>query len=88
MQKGDTSRSLFILHIFGRCCMHQRIVVLGVLSLVTLVSGCSSAAWYSAGQSYQRNECLKVPNQAERERCLDNANTDYNTYTKETSPAP
>lgn len=68
--------------------MYQRIVVLGVLGLVALLSGCSSAAWYAAGQSYQRNQCLKIPNLDERQRCLDKVNTDYNTYTKETSPAP
>lgn len=67
--------------------MYQRILTLGVLGLLML-SGCSSQAWYAAGQSYQRNQCLKIPNADERERCLDKANTDYNTYTKETTPAP
>lgn len=68
--------------------MYQRILILGALGLVTLLGGCSSQAWYAAGQSYQRNQCLKIPNADERERCLNKANTDYNTYTKETTPAP
>lgn len=68
--------------------MYQRIVVLGMLGLVVPLSGCSFAAGYAAGQSYQQNQCLKIPNLDERQRCLDKANTDYNTYTKETSPAP
>jgi hypothetical protein len=49
-----------------------------------LCSGCTSQQLYATGQSYQRNQCLHVPDQGEREKCLSNTNMTYEDYKRET----
>ena len=48
-----------------------RTVCCGILlGLIGLISGCSSEQLYQTGQSYQQNQCLRSPNQAQRANCL------------------
>jgi hypothetical protein len=49
-----------------------------------LLPGCSSQQMYAAGQGYQRNQCLQLPDAAERQRCLEQANMSYDQYRRET----
>ena len=44
------------------------------------VSGCTWQQAYSSAQGWQRNACLRVPDQTERERCLANASMTYDDY--------
>ena len=50
-----------------------------------LCSGCTSQQLYQSGQASQRNQCLKLPDQGDREKCLSNANMTYDQYKQETS---
>ncbi len=50
-------------------------------------SGCTAQQLHSTGQSWQRNECTRMLDQWERERCLSNANTPYETYKKQSGAA-
>jgi hypothetical protein len=54
------------------------LIVLGALS------GCSSQQMYASGQNYQRQQCERLPDMAERQRCLEKANMSYEEYKKET----
>lgn len=55
------------------------------LALLVLCSGCSSQQLYNTGQAYQRNQCLNMPDQAERDRCLGKTDTRYDDYRRETT---
>ncbi len=45
-----------------------------------LFGGCTSQQLYGAGQEYQRNQCLHIPDKAESDRCLSKTNTSYDDY--------
>ncbi|WP_292923456.1 hypothetical protein [Nitrosomonas sp.] len=51
------------------------------------VSGCTAQQLNSTGQSWQRNECARMLDQWERERCLSNASTPYEAYKKQSGDA-
>jgi len=62
----------------------QRFILVAVLSAVSILTpGCSTQQLYGTGQAWQRNECQRLVDQYERERCLTNANTSYDTYQKQ-----
>lgn len=68
--------------------MISRISVIGIVAAIELtVSGCTTQQLYSTGQSWQRNECTRMLDQWERERCLSNAGTSYETYKKQSGAA-
>lgn len=48
-----------------------------------MLSGCSAEQAYSGGQAWQRTECNRLPDGLERTRCLERADTSYETYRKE-----
>ena len=50
-------------------------------------SGCTWRQAYSAGQGWQCNECNRLVEQTERERCLSNANMSYEDYRRQTESA-
>lgn len=47
------------------------------------LAGCGGRQLYDAGTGWRQAECRKILDNAERERCLRTANTDYDTYEKE-----
>jgi hypothetical protein len=50
------------------------IKLLGVAVILTfcgLFAGCTSQQLYATGQEYQRNQCLRIPDKIESDRCLD-----------------
>jgi hypothetical protein len=51
-----------------------------------LFSGCTSEQIYGTGQAYQRNQCLDMPEQGERNRCLSKTNASYDDYRQSTEP--
>lgn len=53
-------------------------------SVLILCSACSPQRLYDTGQAYQRNQCLHILDQTERERCLVGANKSYDDYKRET----
>lgn len=50
-------------------------------------AGCSSQQLYGTGQAMQRNECNKLNDLAERQRCLDAANRSQDSYEREAAAA-
>lgn len=52
--------------------------------LFGLAAGCTSEQLYSTGQSYQRNQCLHLPDPADQQKCLSSTNTTYQDYKRET----
>lgn len=68
--------------------MIVRIPIISIAAAIGLtVSGCTAQQLYSTGQSWQRNECTRMLDQLERERCLSNANTPYEAYKKQSGAA-
>jgi hypothetical protein len=47
-------------------------------------AGCTSQQMYESGNGYQRNQCERLPDMGERQRCLEKANVSYEQYKKET----
>ena len=55
-----------------------------ILFLALALAGCSGEQAYSAGQNWQRNQCARIPDRAEYDRCMADANRSYDTYKRET----
>ncbi len=65
-----------------------------VLSSVVLMStallalpGCSSRAVYQTVQGWQQQECRKLPDAAERQRCLNSTAASYDDYRRQREAA-
>lgn len=53
-----------------------------VFMLTLLVAGCSGRQIYDSAAGWRQNECQKILESAERARCMENANKDYDSYKK------
>jgi membrane protein DedA with SNARE-associated domain len=61
-----------------------RVLLVPVLILAAIAAtACSSQQLYASGQAQQRNECDKVVDFQERQRCMARANTSYETYQRQ-----
>ena len=49
---------------------------------ITLFSACSTQQFYQTTQAWQRNQCYKLEDMQERNRCLSNANDSFDDYKK------
>jgi len=47
-------------------------------------SACSWEQAYYAAQTWQRNECSKLPDSSERDRCANRAGASYDAYRRQT----
>lgn len=47
-------------------------------------SGCTAQQAYSSGQEWQRNQCNRIIDNAERNHCLEKTNTSYEDYKLQT----
>ena len=54
---------------------------------VTTLIGCSPQQAYGAGQAWQREECSKLLDAQDRERCIANASTSYEEYKRQVESA-
>ena len=54
------------------------------LGITPYLSGCSSQQIYNTGQAWQRNECSKIADAQERNRCMASTNTSYEDYKRQT----
>lgn len=52
----------------------------GGLCLTLLLSACTSDQRYGAVQTWQRQQCLKINDEGERRRCLQQADTSRERY--------
>jgi hypothetical protein len=46
-------------------------------------AGCSAQQGYASGQAWRRNRCLQIVDSQQRLRCLNEADTSYCTYKKD-----
>ena len=51
------------------------------------LAACTSQQWYGAGQGWQRLECNKMADTAERNRCMASAATSYDEYRRQSEAA-
>ena len=58
--------------------------LLALLLAVHVLSGCSGEQAYHAGQRWRQDECKRLPDKAEYDRCMANASMSYETYKRET----
>ncbi len=57
--------------------------LLTAILVCLLGAACSSQQTYATGQTWQRNECNKIIDMQERQRCVAKANDSYDTYQKQ-----
>jgi hypothetical protein len=48
--------------------------------IMSSVTGCTSEQIYGSGQVWQRNQCLKMPDQDASRDCINNSNKSYDAY--------
>lgn len=66
--------------------MRFTFIVLVYLSMSDL-SGCSSQQLYSAGEEWKKNECNKLIDVQEKNRCMKNKPNSYEDYKRQTEEA-
>jgi hypothetical protein len=59
-----------------------------ILVSMLVLSGCSGRQIYQSAAGWRLNECQKILEDAERARCMEQANKDYDTYSKERNASP
>lgn len=67
--------------------MKRILNTLAIGSLALLTTACSSQMAYSTGQEWQKEQCRKLLDTAERQRCEKGAAVSYDKYTAEADAA-
>jgi hypothetical protein len=65
----------------------MKLPTLTLLALAGVFSACSTQTLYATGQEWQKQECRKLPDMAERARCEKSAATSYERYKAEAEAA-
>jgi hypothetical protein len=66
----------------------MRLLTLAALALMAIgTSSCSSQQAYSTGQAMQRNECNKISDFQDRQRCMEKANMSHDAYQRQAEAA-
>lgn len=61
----------------------RHLIILACLATAVSTTACSSRQAYDSGQAWQRNECGRIPDTQERQRCMNSASTSYDTYQRQ-----
>ena len=69
-----------------RCLARLAVALLG-MPVFALAGGCSSSQIYASGQNWQRLECQKIQDPADRNKCLSDASTSYEDYKRQSEAA-
>jgi hypothetical protein len=71
--------------------MRERLVAMpwvaraaGLLLAAAMATGCSSEQIYNAAAGWRRNECYKIADLDQRERCMKEADRPYDAYRPQT----
>ena len=64
----------------------RRRCLLALVLAASLAPGCTSEQVYNAAQGWRRNECYKIGDLAQRERCLKEADRPYGVYRAASGP--
>ena len=63
--------------------MNTSTAFIALLACTLGCAACSSPQAYGTGQAWQRNECNKVIDTQERQRCMANVNVSYDSYQRQ-----
>jgi hypothetical protein len=61
----------------------MNIHLLLLASAVIVTSACSAQQWYASGQAQQRQQCARIVDTAEYQRCMDKTQKSYEDYRRE-----
>ena len=50
------------------------------------LAACTTEQAYNSLQGWQQNQCAKIPDKAEFDRCMSKASTTYESYKRQTEP--
>ncbi len=64
----------------------RAIFILAASLALSSLSACTAEQAYVSAQGWQRNQCGKLPDKAEFDRCMAKADTTYDSYKRETEP--
>jgi uncharacterized protein YxeA len=53
------------------------------ITLCLLLNACSSQQAFNAASTWQRNECNKITESTQRQKCMDGVNTSYDDYKRQ-----
>ena len=54
----------------------------GMLAIALALSGCAASLVYDSGRGWKQQECQKIPDRQERQRCLESSAMSYADYRK------
>jgi hypothetical protein len=57
------------------------------LLVALALPACSTEQLYGSAQAWQRNQCSKIPDKTEFDRCMAKADTTYESYKRQTESA-
>jgi len=60
------------------------VTLLCALGALTGLAACSTQTAYHSTQNWQRQQCFKIDDVQQRQRCLKSASTSYEDYRRET----
>jgi hypothetical protein len=55
--------------------------------ILSALSACTTEQGYNSAQGWQRNQCSRLLDRAELDRCMAQASVPYDTYKKDTESA-
>lgn len=61
----------------------RHLALLASLAAAVSATACSSQQAYGFGQAWQRNECGRISDMQERQRCMSAASTSYDDYRRQ-----
>jgi len=67
--------------------MMRAVFNLMALLVALSLSACTTEQAYYTAQEWKRNQCNKLPDKAEVDRCMSDTNTAYESYKRQTEPA-
>ena len=65
----------------------SRLLTPFIAALALLGAGCTSQQLYATGQQWRANECRRLADTAERDRCLRDARLPYDEYRRQADAA-
>jgi hypothetical protein len=57
-----------------------------LITSLLLLAACTTEQAYNTAQGWQRNWCGKIPDKAEFDRCMSDANRSHDEYKRQTEP--
>jgi len=67
--------------------MLNRSTFVALCALASLAAGCSTQTAYYSAQGWQRQQCFKIDDLQQRQRCLKSASTSHEDYQRASDKA-